>query len=113
MAKIRKGDTVMVIAGKSKGMIGTVLESVDSGVRLVVEGVNLVKKHVKPNPQLQQEGGIITKEAPLHHSNVMILGPDKKPSRVNFTFIESNGKLKKIRRFATTGEAIDTMNNQG
>lgn len=110
-AKIRKGDTVMVMAGKSKGMIGVVLAIVDSGARLLVEGANMVKKHVKPNPQLQQEGGIITKEAPIHHSNVMIIGPDKKPSRVNFKFVELNGRLKKVRCFATTGEAIDAVSN--
>ena len=106
-AKIRKGDTVIVIAGKSKGMIGVVLSTLDSGKRFLVEGVNMIKKHVKPNPQAQQEGGIITKEASIHHSNVMILGPDKKPSRVQFKFVETNGKLKKVRCFASTGEVID------
>lgn len=107
-AKIKKGDTVIVIAGKDKGKIGEVLRVVDSGKRFVVEGANIVKKHMKPNPQVQQEGGILSKEASIHVSNIMILNPvSKKGDRVKFTFINKDGKSKKVRCFASSGEMID------
>lgn len=107
-AKIKKGDTVIVIAGKDKGKIGEVLRVVDSGKRFVVEGANIVKKHMKPNPQVQQEGGILSKEASIHVSNIMILNPvSKKGDRVKFTFINQDGKSKKVRCFASSGEMID------
>ena len=107
-AKIKKGDVVVVIAGKDKHKTGEVLRVLDSGKRMVVEGVNVVKKHVKPNPQLQQEGGIISKEAGIDASNVMILNPvSKKGDRVKFSFVEQDGKSKKIRCFVSDGEMID------
>lgn len=106
--KIRKGDNVIVIAGKDKGKIGAVSARVDEGKRLLIEGVNMVKKHVKPNPQLQQEGGIISKEASIHISNVMILNPTtKKRDRITYKTVEVDGKNKKVRCFASSGERID------
>lgn len=107
-AKIRKGDTVIVIAGKDKGKTGEVLRVIESGKRFVVEGINMIKKHMKPNPQLQQEGGIVSKEASIHASNVMILNPvSKKGDRVKFSFIDQDGKSKKVRCFVSDGEMID------
>lgn len=107
-AKIRKGDTVIVIAGKDKGKTGEVLKVIESGKRFVVEGINMIKKHMKPNPQLQQEGGIVSKEATIHSSNVLILNPvSKKGDRVKFSFIDLDGKTKKVRCFVSDGEMID------
>lgn len=106
--RIRKGDKVIIIAGKDKGKTGIVTARVDDGKRLLVEGVNMVKKHVKPNPQAQQEGGIVSKEASIHVSNVMILNPvTQKRDKIKFKMVEQEGKSKKIRCFASSGEKID------
>lgn len=106
MNRIKSGDTVIVIAGKSKGDIGKVLRVFSKGV--IVEGANLIKKHVKANPQLQQEGGIITKEAPIHVSNVAILNPvSNKADKVGFKFIEKDGNKQKVRYFKSNNEVID------
>ena len=84
MNKIRKGDEVLVLAGKDKGKRGTVLRRVDSE-KVLVEGVNRVKKHVRPNPVKGQAGGIVEKEMPLHVSNVAIFNPaTQKADRVGF-----------------------------
>ena len=105
--RIRKGDTVVVIAGKDKGKTGVVTARVSEGARLIIAGINQVKKHVKPNPQLQREGGIITKEVPIHVSNVMILNPaTNKRDRITFKTIEKDGNLKKVRCFVSNGEII-------
>lgn len=109
MKRIIKGDSVIVIAGKSKGMKGAVLKVL--GNRVIVSGVNLVKKHVKPNPNRQIEGGIIEKEASLHVSNVALLNPvTQKADKVGFKFVEVAGgdKLKKIRYFKSNGESVET-----
>ena len=91
MQKIRKGDTVVVTTGKEKGKRGTVLRIFDSG-KVLVEGVNRVKKHQRPNPMKNQQGGIIDKEMPLHISNVMLLNPATgKGDRVGFKFLEAQG----------------------
>lgn len=108
MKRIVKGDQVIVIAGKSKGMKGTVLKVLED--RVMVSGVNLVKKHVKPNPNRQIEGGIVEKEASLHVSNVALLNPaTQKADRVGFKFIDVEGssKPKKIRFFKSNGEAVE------
>jgi len=106
--RIRKGDSVVVIAGKDRGKSGVVSAIVSDGNRVLVSGVNLVKKHVKPNPQLQQEGGVVSKEASLHISNVMILNPStQKRDGIVFKFLEKDGKKKKVRCFASTGEEIN------
>ena len=109
MKRIQKGDDVIIIAGKSKGHRGKVLRVTSSGV--VVEGGNLIKKHVKPNPQKQEgKGGIITLEAPIHLSNVAHYNPNtKKADKVGFKFIESNGTNKKVRYFKSDNEIIDRV----
>jgi large subunit ribosomal protein L24 len=105
MKKIRKGDEVIVVAGGSKGMRGTVLSVVASSNRVLVEGVNFVKKHVKPNPQKGVEGGIVEKEAPLQISNVALYNPaTEKADRVGFKFLEDG---KKVRYFKSNNELVD------
>lgn len=103
MQKIKQGDEIIVIAGKSKGARGSVLRI--NGERITVEGVNMVKKHVKPNPQAGVEGGIVEREAPLHISNVAIYNPAaKKADRVGVKTLEDG---KKVRIFRSNQEAID------
>jgi len=104
MDKIRKGDDVVVIAGKDKGKRGTVLNRVDEE-RLVVEGVNRVKKHVKPNPMKGQPGGIVEKEMPIHVSNIALFNPaSKKADRVGFKMLDDG---RKVRVFRSNGEVVD------
>lgn len=104
MNKIRKGDEVIVIAGRSKGQRGTVLKRLDDK-RLLVENVNMIKKHVKPNPNTGETGGIIDKEAPIQQSNVMIFNPQtEKGDRVGFKILEDD---RKVRYFKSNGEVID------
>ena len=104
MNKIRKGDEVIVQAGKDKGRRGTVLQVFDDG-RVLVEGVNLAKKHVKPNPQVGQEGGIQDKAMPLDISNVMVFNPkSKKGERVG---IRTEDDGSKVRFFKGTGDVVD------
>lgn len=108
MNRIKKGDTVIIIAGKSKGHIGKAL-SVEAE-KVTVEGANIIKKHLKPNPQLQQKGGIISREAPLHISNLALYNPvTKKADRVGFKFLETAGILKKVRVFKSNNEVIDRV----
>lgn len=103
MKRIRKGDQVIVIAGKYKGQRGEVLRVLDD--RVVVQNVNLVKRHQKPNPAANQPGGIIEREAPIHISNVMLYNPTtKKGDRVGFKILEDG---RKVRFFRSTGEVID------
>ncbi len=103
--KIKKGDTVRVIAGKDKDREGKVLRVEPKTGRVLVEGVNMVTKHVKPSAQNQQ-GGIVTREAPLDASNVMVLH-NGKPTRVGFQVSVENGKTVKKRVAKSTGEVID------
>ena len=106
MNRLRKNDEVIVIAGKDKGRKGTVVSVLLDKHRVIVEGVNLVKKHVKPNPNKQIEGGIVEQEAALHISNVALYNPaTKKADRVGFKFVE-DGK-KKVRYFKSNGELVD------
>ena len=108
MKRIRKGDTVVVIAGKSKTHVGKVLRIL--GDKIVVDGANIVKKHVKPNPQLNQKGGIIPKEAPLNISNVALLNPaTNKADRIGFKFVEKDGNKYKVRYFKSNGELVDLV----
>ena len=103
MEKIRKGDQVVVIAGKDKGKRGTVSRRVDSE-RVVVEGINRVKKHVKPNPVKGVVGGVIDKDMPLHVSNVALLNPKtQKADRVGFKVLEDGSK---VRVFKSNGETV-------
>jgi large subunit ribosomal protein L24 len=104
MNKIRKGDDVVVIAGKDKGKRGTVLNRLDDE-HLVVEGVNRVKKHTKPNPMKGQPGGIVEKEMPIQVSNVALFNPGtQKADRVGFKFLDDG---RKVRVFKANGEVVD------
>jgi len=103
-SKIRKGDDVIVIAGKDKGRRGTVLR-MDGCDRVVVENVNMVKKHVKPNPMKGEAGGIVEMEKSLDISNVAIFNPARgKADRVGFKTLEDG---RKVRVFKSDGEVID------
>ncbi len=104
MERIRKGDEVIVTAGRSKGQRGHVLKVLKDN-RFLVENVNMVKRHQKPDPQSQKPGGIIEREAPIHGSNVMLYNPaTDKGDRVGFKFMEDG---RKVRFFRSTGEVVD------
>jgi large subunit ribosomal protein L24 len=104
MNKIRKGDGVIVIAGKDKGKRGTVLNRVDAD-SVVVEGINRVKKHTKPNPMKGQTGGIVEKEMPIHISNVALYNSaTQKADRVGIKSLADGGK---VRVFRSNGETVD------
>jgi large subunit ribosomal protein L24 len=104
MRKIKKGDDIMVIAGKDKGKRGTVLRVVDAE-HLLVEGINVVKKHQRPNPMKGETGGIVDKEMPLHISNVAIFNPvTKKADRVGVKLLDGG---RRVRVFKSNGEMID------
>lgn len=100
--KIKKNDVVQVLAGNDKGSTGRVLEVYPEKMRVLVEGVNIRKKHVKPNPNNQQ-GGIQEMELPIHYSNVMILDSDKKPTRIGVK-TENVGGRRQVTRIAKTNE---------
>jgi large subunit ribosomal protein L24 len=105
MNKIRKGDTVVVTTGRDKGRTGTVVNILASG-RVLVENVNMVKKHQRPNPAKGVTGAIVQKEAPLHLSNVALWNPaTKKADRVGRKSLE-NGR--KVRYFKSNGEVVDS-----
>ena len=109
MQKIRKGDQVVVTTGREKGKRGTVLRVLESG-KVVIEGVNRVKKHQRPNPMKGQTGGIVDKEMPLQLSNVALVNPATgKPDRVGFRFLEAQagGEPRKVRFFKSNGEVVD------
>ena len=104
MNKIRKGDEVIVRTGKDKGRRGTVLQINDDG-RVLVEGVNLAKKHTKPNPNIGEQGGIVDKAMPLDVSNVLVFNPkSKKGERIGIR-VEDDGS--KVRVFRGTGDVVD------
>lgn len=103
MQRLKKGDEVIVTTGKSKGQRGTVSRVM--GERIVVENVNMIKKHVKPNPAAGVNGGIVEKEAPLHISNVMLYNPETgKGDRVGYKVLEDG---RKVRFYRSTGEVVD------
>jgi large subunit ribosomal protein L24 len=103
MSRIRKGDQVLVITGKNKGQKGEVVRVV--GDRLIVSNINLIKRHTKANPQANQPGGIVEREAPMHISNVMLFNPATgKGERVGFKVLEDG---RKLRVFRSSGEAVD------
>jgi large subunit ribosomal protein L24 len=101
-AKIKKGDRVVVLAGKDKGRQGSVLKVLPKEERVVVEGLNMVQRHTRPT-QLDPQGGIKNKEAPLHVSNVAVVDSKGKPTRVGFR-VDGD---KKVRFAKTTGEVIN------
>jgi large subunit ribosomal protein L24 len=101
--KIRKGDRVKVIAGRSKGKIGDVLRVIAADERVVVSGVNVIKRHTKPSRT--EQGGIIEREAAIHVSNVALLDPKTdKPTKIGFKFLEDG---RKVRFARGSGETID------
>ena len=103
MAKIKREDEVIVITGKDRGGRGTVIE-VRSDGRLLVSGVNRVKRHTKPNPQAGIQGGIVEKEAPINASNVAIFNPEtQKADRVGYRIDDG----KKVRYFKSNNQLID------
>ena len=103
MLKIKKDDEVVVIAGRDKGKRGNVLRVMDDG-RLLVSGINLVKKHQRPNPQMGQPGGIVEQEAPIQASNVAIWNDEAdKADRVGFRFEDG----RKVRFFRSTDKVIE------
>ena len=102
MNRIRKGDQVVVIAGKDKGKTGDVVRV--AGDKVVVSNINIIKRHTKPNPQAGQAGGVIEREAPIHISNVMLFNPATgKGERVAFKVLEDG---RKLRVFRSSGEAV-------
>ena len=104
MSKIKRDDEIIVTVGKDKGKRGKVLKIKPDG-RLLVAGINIIKKHQKPNPQLNVTGGIIEKEAAIQASNVAIFNPtSKKADRIGFKILDDN---KKIRVFKSSDEAVD------
>ena len=93
--KIKKGDTVEVVAGKDSGKQGRVLVVDRDRERLVIEGVNMIKRHTRPNPQKNVKGGIVEREAPIHVSNVMVLSPDSgRRSRVGYRILDDGRKVR-------------------
>jgi large subunit ribosomal protein L24 len=103
MNKIRKGDQVIVTTGRDKGKRGTVAQRVDAD-HIVVDGINVAKKHVKPNPMKGTTGGVVDKTMPIHQSNVAIWNPaTAKGDRVGIKLLEGG---KKIRVFKSSGEEI-------
>lgn len=105
MRKLKKGDEIIVIAGKDKGKRGTVAQMVADKSRVVVDGVNTVKKHQKPNPAAGVPGGIVEKEMPLHISNVAIFNPATgKADRVGIKILDDG---RKVRIFKSNNEVID------
>lgn len=103
MQRLKKGDEVIVTAGKDKGRRGSVMEML--GDRVMIESINMVKKHVKPNPMAGVEGGIIEKEMSIHISNIMIFNPaTNKGDRVGIKTLDGG---KKVRFFKSNNEVID------
>ena len=104
MQRIRKGDEVVVISGRDKGKRGTVLRRVNADY-LVVEGVNRVKKHQRPNPMKGLTGGIVDKDMPVHVSNIALFNPaTQKGDRVGFKQLQDG---RKVRVFKSNGEQVD------
>lgn len=104
MRRIKKGDEVIIVAGKDKGRRGAVIRQ--SGAdRVIVEGINMVKRHTKPNPAREVPGGIIEREAAIHVSNVMLFNPSTdKGDRVGFRILEDG---RKVRYFKSNNEVVD------
>jgi large subunit ribosomal protein L24 len=103
MNRIKKGDQVVVIAGKDKGKRGDVVRV--AGDKVVVSNINIIKRHTKPNPQANQPGGVIEREAPIHISNVMLFNPASgKGERIGVKVLEDG---RKLRVFRSSGEAVD------
>ncbi len=105
MRRIRRDDEVIVIAGKDKGRRGKIMRVVEEGERVIVAGVNMIKRHTKPNPARNVAGGIIEREAAVHISNVMLFNPaTQKGDRVGFRTLEDG---RKVRYFKSNNEVVD------
>ena len=107
MQRLRRDDKVIVLTGKNKGQRGVILKVIEKNGDhyVLVEGVNIIKKHVKRNPQEEKPGGIIEKEAPIHISNVAILNPaTDKADKIGFRILENKTK---VRFFKSNGEVLD------
>lgn len=105
MAKIKKGDEVVVLTGKYRGQRGTVTRVLPEKDQVIVENVNMVKRHTRPNPMRGEAGGIVEKEAPIDISNVAIYNPvTQKPDRVGFKYLEDG---RKVRFFKSNNEVVD------
>jgi large subunit ribosomal protein L24 len=101
---VKKGDLVVVISGKDKGKKGRILTAYPSDQRVLIEGVNIVKRHTRPNA-VNQQGGIIEKEAPIHVSNVAIADPKTgAPSRIGYKVLENGNKVRYAKK---SGEVLD------
>ncbi len=104
MRKFRKGDQIVVLTGRDKGRQGAVI-SVPDDEHVIVEGINVVKRHTRGNPQAAKQGGIISKEMPMHIAKIAIWNPTtKKADRVGFKVLADG---KKVRRFTSNGEMLD------
>lgn len=105
MNKIKKGDEVVVIAGKDKGKRGIVLAVLEKGQKLLIDGVNLVKKHVKPNPNINEKGGITDKAMPIHRSNVMVYDSAKgKGSKIGIRILKDG---QRVRYYKSSNELVE------
>ncbi|ANY10086.1 50S ribosomal protein L24 [Pseudonocardia sp. HH130630-07] len=107
--KVKKGDTVQVIAGKDKGATGKVIAAYPDRQRVLVEGVNRIKKHtrISQNQRGAESGGIVTQEAAIHVSNVMVVDSDGKPSRIGSKSVEGeDGKARRVRISKSNGKEI-------
>jgi large subunit ribosomal protein L24 len=107
--KVKKGDTVLVIVGKDKGAKGKVIQAYPAKDRVLVEGVNRIKKHTRITTTQRgaQSGGIVTQEAPIHVSNVMVVDSDGKPTRVGKKEVKGeDGKVRRVRMSKRTGKEL-------
>lgn len=107
MKKIRKGDEVVVITGKDKGRRGAVLQVLDKGERLLIDGINMAKKCIRANPDRNQKGGIIDKPMPIHRSNVMVFNPAT--GRGDRVGIRVDQEGARIRYFKSTQDVLDVV----
>ena len=105
--KIRKDDIVKVIAGRDKGKTGKVLDVDRLAARVTVEGVMIVKRHTRPNPQKQIKGGVAEKPMPIHVSNVMMLNSSGEPTRIGYKFETVGSTVRRVRIARKGGEALD------
>jgi large subunit ribosomal protein L24 len=105
--RVKKNDTVKVISGRDKGKTGRVLDVNRDTGRILVEGIMMTKKHTRPNPAKQIKGGIAERESPIHVSNVMVVAPDGKPTRIGTKIEKIGGKVRRVRVARTTGETLD------
>ena len=106
---VRKGDQVEVVSGKARGKRGRVLRVFRDRKRAIIEGVNMIKKHAKPDPRKGVQGGLLEQEAPVHVSNLMLIDPESdKPTRVGYKFLEgTDGKRRKVRVARRSGAELD------